>query len=110
MKPQKKGNKLIISCQNSFDFNAEQLTYDIKVARDFYFNNPIISVEDTSLPVVEMDMLPKGQYFIKATVTNQSGYTQTAFDYYYYEGGKQYGVKCFYVDGKGEILEDTYEG
>ncbi|MBR2847617.1 MAG: CotH kinase family protein [Clostridia bacterium] len=109
-KPQKKGNKLIISCQSSFDFNSEPLTYDIKVARDFYFNNPILSVEDVSLPVAEMEMLPKGQYFIKATVTNQSGYTQTAFDYYYYEGAKQYGVKCFYVDGKGNILEDGYEG
>ncbi len=109
-KPQKKGNKLIISCQSSFDFNSEPLTYDIKVARDFYFNNPILSVEDVSLPVAEMSMLPKGQYFIKATVTNQSGYTQTAFDYYYYEGAKQYGVKCFYVDGKGNILEDGYEG
>lgn len=109
-KPQKKGNKLIISCQSSFDFNAEPITYDIKVARDFYFNNPILSVEDVSLPVAEMAMLPKGQYFIKATVTNQSGYTQTAFDYYYYEGAKQYGVKCFYVDGKGNILEDGYEG
>lgn len=108
--PQKKGNKLIISCQNSFDFDSEPITYDIKVARDLDFKNLILNKEDITLPVAEIDMLTKGQYFIKITATNKSGYTQTAFDYYYTDGGKRYGTKCFYVDAKGNILEDTYEG
>ena len=107
--PQKKGNKLILSCQNSFDFNSEKITYDISLARDFHFNNVILKQEDMTLPAIETNMLPKGQYFIKITATNESGYTQTAFDYYYADGGKQYGVKCFYVDAKGNIVEDTYE-
>jgi spore coat protein H len=107
--PRKNGNKLIISCQNSFDFNSESLTYDIQVARDNNFNNVILNIEDATLPVAEIDIPQKGQYFIKATVTNESGYTQTAFDYYYTELGKQYGVKCFYLDGDGNVVEDTYE-
>ena len=53
-------------------------------------------------------MLPKGQYFIKVTATNASGYTQTAFDYYMANEGKQYGVKCFYVEADGTIVEDIY--
>lgn len=108
--PQKKGNnKLILSCQSSFDFNAEPLTYDITLARDMNFNNVILEEKDLTLPVVELDMLPKGQYFLKARVKNKSGLTQTAFDYYYGDLGKLYGVKCFYVDAKGNIVEDIYE-
>lgn len=107
--PQKHNNKLTFSCQSSFDFNGEPITYDIKVAKDFNFNNIILSAEDLTLPSIESDMLPKGQYFINITATNQSGYTQTAFDYYYADGGKKYGVKCFYIDENGNVLEDIYE-
>ena len=107
--PQKNGNKLIFSCQGSFDFDLEPITYDILVAKDFLFQNPIVNEQDLTLPVVEIDMLPPGQYFVKITATNQSGYTQTGFDYYYTSLGKQYGVKCFYIDANGNVVEDTYE-
>ncbi len=107
--PRKSGNKLLISCESSFDFDSEPVTYNLQVARDVNFNNIIVSKENVSLPVAEIDMLPKGQYFIKATATNKSGYTQTAFDYYFTDGSKNYGVRCFYIDAKGNIVEDTYE-
>ncbi len=107
--PQKNGNKLTLSCQGSFDFDLEPVTYDILVARDFLFQNPIVNEQDLTLPVVEIDMLPPGQYFVKITATNQSGYTQTGFDYYYTSLGKQYGIKCFYIDANGNVVEDTYE-
>ncbi len=107
--PRKKGNKLIISSESSFDFDSEKITYDMKLAKDVNFNNVIFSKEDATLPVAEINMLPKGQYFLKVTATNESGYTQTAFDYYYTDTGKKYGVKCFYIDAKGNVLEDTYE-
>ncbi len=107
--PQKKGDKLVISCQNSYDFNGEPVTYDLQLARDMNFNNLILNQENMTLPVAEIDMLPKGQYFIKMVATNQSGKTQTAFDYYYSDDGKKYGVRCFYIDAKGNVLEDVYE-
>lgn len=107
--PQKKGDKLVISCQNSYDFNGEPVTYDLQLARDMNFNNLILNQENMTLPVAEVDMLPKGQYFIKMAATNQSGKTQTAFDYYYVDGDKQYGVRCFYIDDKGNVVEDVYE-
>ena len=107
--PSKKGNKLVLSCQNSFDFNLEAITYNIQLARDVNFNNIIAEFKNLTLPVVETDMLPRGQYFVKFTATNESGYTQTAFDSYYSSTGKKYGVICFYVDANGNIVEDTYE-
>ncbi len=108
--PRKNGDKLIISSQSAFDFDAEQITYDIQVARDFNFSNLILNKQDVSLPITEINMLPQGQYFIKVTATNKSGYTQTAFDYYYVDGAKKYGTKCFYIDARGNVVEDIYEG
>ncbi len=107
--PRKKGDKLVISSQSSFDFDAEQITYDIQVARDYNFRSVIVDKQDVSLPIVEINMLPRGQYFIKVTATNKSGYTQTAFDYYYVDGMKKYGTKCFYIDEGGNVVEDIYE-
>ncbi len=108
--PRKKGDKLIISSQSSFDFDAEPITYDIQVARDYDFRNLILDKQDVPLPTTEIDMLPRGQYFVRVTATNKSGYTQTAFDYYYIDGGKKYGTKCFYIDADGNVVEDAYEG
>ncbi len=108
--PRKKGNKLIISCQNSFDFDGEAITYDMQVARDMNFTNLLFDGKDMTLPVTEIDIPLRGQYFIKVTATNESGKTQTGFDYYYTELGKKYGVKCFYMDNKGNVVEDAYEG
>ena len=56
-----------------------------------------------------MDTLPAGQYFLRVRATNESGYTQDAFDYYVTEAGKHYGMICFYVQPDGSIVEDTYE-
>ena len=53
-------------------------------------------------------MPPPGQYFVRVHATNASGYTQDAFDYYSAEGGKRYGMRCFYVTRDGRIVEDTY--
>lgn len=107
--PMRNGNKLVLSCQNSFDFDSEAITYNILLAKDINFNNIIFEEKNLTLPIVETDMLSRGQYFVKFTATNESGYTQTAFDSYYSETGKKYGVKCFYVDADGNIVEDTYE-
>jgi spore coat protein H len=52
-------------------------------------------------------MLPKGQYFVRVTSKNKSGKTQYAFDYYVTDIGKNYGVRCFYIDGSGKIMEDA---
>lgn len=107
--PREKNGKLIISSQTSYDFDQEPITYNMYLARDINFTDLIFSKENISVPIVEIDPLPKGQYFIKVTATNKSGYTQSAFDYYLGENGKNYGVRCFYVDGSGNIVEDAYE-
>ena len=106
--PQKTGDKLSVEWENSYDFDAETITYTFELARDYSFNNVIVRQENLKLPTVQFDLLPKGQYFIRVTAANTSGFSQYAFDYYVIDSGKVYGTKCFYVDAEGRIVEDVY--
>ena len=65
--------------------------------------------EDVLLPEVTCDAPDTGQYFVRVRAANSDGYTQDAFDYYVTDDGKQYGMKCFYVQDGGKVVEDTYE-
>ena len=46
---------------------------------------------------------------LRVRATNSDGYRQDAFDYYVTDDGKHYGMKCFYVQDGGKVVEDTYE-
>lgn len=65
--------------------------------------------EHVVLPMTQTAAPAAGQYFIRVRATNTSGYTQDAFDYYVIDSGKVYGVKCFYIQPDGTVVEDTYE-
>lgn len=106
--PHKAGDKLNVEWDNSFDFDAETITYTFELARDYNFNNIIVKEENLKIPGAQFDKLPKGQYFMRVTATNASGHSQYAFDYYVVDSGKVYGTKCFYVNADGRIVEDIY--
>lgn len=107
--PTVEDGRLRFSWDASFDFDNENITYSVEVASDYLFENMINSWQGVRVPEVTMDMLPEGQYFVRIQATNESGKTQTAFDYYVVEAIKFYGVKCFYVLTDGTIEEDVYE-
>ncbi len=106
--PRVNNGKFLFEWESSFDFNYEEITYSFELARDVNFRNVILKEENLSIAAIETEKLPRGQYFIRVISTNKSGLSQYAFDYYVTETGKHYGVKCFYVDGKGNIAEDVY--
>jgi spore coat protein H len=106
--PQTKDNGYVVEWEASFDFKGEDITYTFELAKDYNFKNTLITQTDLSIPTAKFEKLPKGQYFMRVTATNQSGEKQYAFDYYRLELGKVYGTKCFYVDKEGNIVEDTY--
>ena len=106
--PAVQDNKLQLVWDAAYDFDAESLVYTVEVAADYTFQNVLFRQENLMLPEAEMDLLPAGQYFMRVRVTNESGYTQDAFDYYVTDAGKIYGVKCFYVMADGSIAEDIY--
>lgn len=92
----------------SYDFKREDVTYTFELGTDYLFTNPIMKVEHITIPSIELPSLEPGQYFIRVLATNQSGLSQYAFDYYTIDSGKVYGVKCFYVEADGSIVEDVY--
>lgn len=106
--PEKKDGMISILWDAAYDFDDEKITYSFELATDSNFSNIIYKNDTLGLPTTQFDMLPQGQYFIRVKATNESGYTQTAFDYYVNETGKIYGTKCFYVNGEGNIVEDVY--
>ena len=102
-------NKLKLVWDVSYDFDAEDITYTVEVARDYLFQDVIYRSENQPLPEMAMDVPEAGQYFVRVRAGNKSGYTQDAFDYYVTDSGKNYGMKCFYVTEDNRVEEDTYD-
>ena len=107
--PSLQNGVLQLSWDPSYDFNAEDIVYTVELARDYQFRQVLYRQEHVVLPVVQAAAPGAGQYFIRVRATNASGYTQDAFDYYVIDTGKVYGVKCFYIQPDGTVVEDTYE-
>lgn len=107
--PEKTKNGYTLQWDPSYDFNREDITYTFELATDYLFEKPIYKAENLKLPTVEIPKkLKAGQYFMRVKAKNESGKEQYAFDYYRVTSGKIYGTKCFYIDKKGNVVEDTY--
>lgn len=106
--PKAKGDGYVVEWESSYDFNGEDITYTFELAREYGFKETIVKESGFAIPTMQLPKLPEGQYFMRVTAKNESGETQTAFDYYLLELGKIYGTKSFYVDKDGKIVEDVY--
>lgn len=103
------GDELKFIWDPSYDMDAEDITYTIEVARDYLFEDMVYQQDGLQIPEMEMWLPEPGQYFVRVTATNESGYTQDDFDYYVTDSGKNYGMKCFYITEDNQIEEDIYE-
>lgn len=107
--PKKTKTGYTLQWDPSYDFNREDIVYTFELATDYLFEKTIYKAENLKLPTVEIPKkLKAGQYFMRVKAKNESGKEQYAFDYYRVTGGKAYGTKCFYIDKKGNVVEDTY--
>ncbi len=106
--PREEEGQLVCQWDPAYDFDGESVTYTFELASDYAFADPIVRREGLVIPEYKGETLPAGQYFVRVTATNASGCEQYAFDYYVIETGKVYGVKCFYVERDGTIVEDVY--
>ncbi len=107
--PEKKNGTFYINWDNSYDFDMEDVTYTFELAKDYTFNDPLIKKGELDYPECKIGDLEPGQYFVRVTAKNKSGFEQTAFDYYSSDAGRVYGVKCFYVLKDGSIVGDSYD-
>ena len=101
--PQNVNGKLLINWETAYDFDNESISYDVRVATDYLYQNVVYSETNLRIPQIEIDMPSAGQYFVEVIARNESGKTQTAFDYYPIDGDKMYGTKCFYVMEDGLV-------
>lgn len=92
----------------SYDFDAENITYTVELAKDYLFQQVIYRQEDVVIPEVITEVPEPGQYFVRVRAENESGQVQDTFDYYVTDTGKQYGMKCFYITADGTVEEDVY--
>lgn len=107
--PYVRDGRLVLGWDPAFDLDAETIRYTVEVSDSCDFGNILYSEESVLMPEVVMDMLPAGQYFIRVYAVNESGYRQSAFDYYVTDAGKVYGTRCFWVMPDGSLAEDVYE-
>ena len=107
--PEIANDKLKINWDAAYDFEARDIRYTVELARDYAISDVVFRADGVVLPEVTCDAPSAGQYFVRVRATNADGCTQDAFDYYVTDGGKQYGMKCFYVEDGGKVVEDTYE-
>lgn len=108
-RPVTENGKLKINWDASYDFDAEDITYSVEIARDYQFAQVIYKEEQTLIPEILVDIPDPGQYFVRIRATNESGKTQDAFDYYVTNTGKQYGMICFYINEDHTVGVDAYE-
>ena len=106
--PTIEGNTLKFNWDASYDFNAEDITYTVELAKDYQFKDVVYRQENLLIPEAQTTVPADGQYFLRVRATNASGKTQDAFDYYVTDDGKNYGMKCFYITGGTNIEEDIY--
>ncbi len=107
--PQMDNGRIKFTWETAYDFDQETIEYTVELCKDYLFENCIYKQEGILIPEAEIVRLPVGQYFLRITAKNSSGYEQYAFDYYMGENGKQYGVMCFWRSKDGRIMVEAYE-
>lgn len=104
-------NGLYFAWESSYDFEAQDVYYTIELARDYSFEEPVLTAYGLfATEYLYEGSLEPGQYFMRITSENEAGISQRAFDYYVtVDSMTMYGVKCFFVMPDGSIEEDVYE-
>ena len=94
----------------SYDFDGEMISYRATLARDPDLVDVLTMEEGLVVPQFSVEDPGEGQYFLKVEATNESGYTQVAFDTYVRvddsASGKVYGTLCFYIMADGTVVTD----
>lgn len=104
------GGKLTLSWEPAWLAGGAQPSYRVRVAADWTFDDPLVSVDgiaDTSLTI---DLPAPGQYFLELTAFAPDGSSSQATTLFYNEEGYPlYGVECFYVRAGGEVDVSSFD-
>lgn len=103
--PEQTETSLLVNWDDSFDFQNEDITYRVVLAKDYEDKEVLYEADGIVLPKLEIPLvLEPGQYFLRVVASNASGKQMSCFDYYVNTEGKVSGVYCFYVEEDGSII------
>ncbi|NLI22771.1 MAG: spore coat protein CotH [Clostridiales bacterium] len=91
---------------DAYSFDTSLIYYNLQVATDWTFAaDAIVYEKQRMLQLHEtIPALPAGDYYWRVVAQNESGKTQTAFDWFSGVGADHYGMRRFTVTAGGEVL------
>ena len=95
--------ELVFVWDASYDFQGEFLRYDVALAKDWSFEDPIFEATGLLDTTVRVPVPESGEYYWRVTVTNESGYTQTSFDSVITSSGSHNGMRRFTITDEGVV-------
>lgn len=95
--PVNENGRTALSWEEAYVQDGGEVTYTVEVARDYSFENCIVSTQTTETRC-ETEALPAGQYFVRVRAFGSDGVSQDAYEYYHTEWGNDiYSTLCFYI-------------
>lgn len=106
--PVSENESTLLSWEEAYAFGQEEVVYTVEVARDYTFEEPIVSIQ-TQDTQYEMEKLPAGQYFVRIRAAAGEGPGQDAYEYYHTEAGTIcYSTLCFYILDDGSAQSSRF--
>ncbi len=93
--------------EESYDFDAEDITYYFEISKDWDFQDIIYETELKHTLTTQIDLLDEGTYFWRVIAANESEFIQYPFDFYKdAEGTRHSGMKYLHISSDGQVLEE----
>jgi spore coat protein H len=108
--PVKEANNLRFDWGDAYDFQAQDIVYDLQVSKDWDFRSLVAEQSLLNGNRIEIPMLEPGTYFWRVIATNESGKSQVPFDYYRdNDDTTHFGMKYLFISPDGQIFERQSE-
>ncbi|HLO34240.1 MAG TPA: CotH kinase family protein [Anaerolineales bacterium] len=105
--PKVSENSLVFTWDESYDFNAQDISYHFILSKDWEFHNIVFEETLINTTTLKIDALEPGTYFWQVSATNEEGNTQYPFNTYWdAEAIIHRGLKYLYITSDGKVLEE----
>ena len=95
---------LNLSWDAAYDFAGEFVRYDVQLAKDWEFKEPLFEAKGILETRVFCELPDPGEYFWRVTATNERGQTQVAFDSIVTGTGAHHGMRHFILQEDGGVV------
>jgi spore coat protein H len=105
--PEVMDKSMIFNWGESYDFNAQDVTYKLEIARGWDFQDIVYTESLVNQHSTKIGILAAGTYFWRVTATNEDGKIQYPFDVYIdAEEIPHSGMRVLYISADGKVFEE----